>query len=156
VVPTSEYIRSSDDHFYVCPFDVDHLESLPWGDQLFDVFLVALEDADASEDTKRAIAELVKLNNDWIETFGVAAEELHDRIDEASVACGRQSAVGDGNPMTAWHDDLTSSYQVIDYIRRGGHGSCDYKLVAIVGTDRVSSFLRELKERLPAPIGEVR
>ena len=155
-LPTSEYVRAGDNRLYVCPFDVEHLRSLPWGDEPFDVFLVALGDAETDEVARRAIAELVKLNNDWIETFGVAAERLHDEIDEASVAHGRQTTVGDGRPMTAWHDDLTSDSAVIDYIRRGGHGSCDYKLVAILETDRVASFVQDLKKRLPAALGEVR
>lgn len=153
---TSEYIRWNADRLYVCPFDAEHLRSLPWGDERFDVFLIALDGADTDEKTRGAITQLVKLNNDWIETFGETAEQLHDQIDEASVTCGRQRAVGDGSPMTAWHDALTASSEVIDYIRRGGHGSCDYKLIALVGTDRVSSFIRDLKKQLPARIGEVR
>jgi hypothetical protein len=153
-MPTAEYIRTGDACLYVCPFRVEYLRSLPWRAELFDAFVISLEDEDASERTRDAIAELVRLNNDWVETFGIAAERLHDDIDEASVAVGRQRAVGDGSPMTAWHDDLTSLERIVDYIRRGGHGSCDYKLVGIASTS-VTPFIVELKKRLGARISEV-
>jgi len=77
--------------------------------------------------------DLVRLPTDWIDIMGTGSEWLHDVIDRAAVAIGRQDRVGDGIPMTAWHDDLRDMAAMIDFLRLGGLGGTDHKLVVVVG-----------------------
>ncbi len=57
---------------------------------------------------ERCIWELVRKNCSWIITFGARAQHWHDRADQISVDTGRQEKVGDGNPMTAWFDEVAT------------------------------------------------
>ena len=95
----------------------------PWKGEECDAFVVVLDGESLSERLADEIAEgLVRLPVDWVETMGARCEFLHDRIDEASVLIGRQRKVGDGNPMTAWHERLSETNEMTSYIRMGGHG----------------------------------
>jgi len=126
-----------------------YLQGLPWEDQRFDAFIVVLENRDLGETERNAVARITRLNNDWVETCGYGAEQLHDQIDEISVSIGRQEAIGDGNPMTAWHEDLVSPDDVIDYLALGGLGSSDFKLVCLVAPDdQTRPLLERLREKL--------
>jgi len=97
-----------------------------------------------SDELAAEIAEsLVKLPVDWIETMGARCEYLHDLLDEASVSIGRQRRVGDGNPMTAWHDQLSDTSEMVSYIRMGGQGAAERKVVVVVGPERSSAVIAE-------------
>lgn len=107
---------------------------LPWAEEEFDGFIVILDPQHLDGELARKLAlGLVQMKTDWIETTGRGAESLHDVIDGMSVEIGRQSRVGDGTPMTAWHEDLTDLNGVIDYVKLGGLGASDNKLVIIIG-----------------------
>ena len=101
-----------------------------------DAFIVALDGEFLSDELVDEIAAtIVKLPVDWVETFGPRCEYLHDRIDLASVAAGRQEKVGDGNPMTAWHNRLLNIDEIASYIRAGGHGAAETKIVVLIGAE---------------------
>jgi hypothetical protein len=90
------------------------------------------------------IAEgLVKLPVDGVETFGPRCEFLHDLIDEAAVSIGRQKKVGDGNPMTAWHKQFSDVNEIISYVRTGGQGASERKVVVVVGPMQGSATVAE-------------
>lgn len=76
----------------------------------------------------------------WVEALGNAAEEVHDAIDATSVRIGRQSAIGEGDPLTTWHDDMSDS-DIASYVLTGGPGSSDTKVVVIVAPDIVAERL---------------
>lgn len=76
------------------------------------------------------LEELCRTRVDWVATCGPLAEAWHDAIDEASVRVGRQSKVGDGSPMSAWHDDATSFEQMAEVARFvGGNNAVCLQLV---------------------------
>ncbi len=56
---------------------------------------------------KQAVDELLTKKCDWVHTTGEDSKYWHDYIDQRSVDLGRQAAVGDGNPMTAWDEEMT-------------------------------------------------
>ena len=56
------------------------------------------------------------------------------------MAVGRQLRVGDGSPMTAWHDDLTELDAMLDYISLGRLGASVNKLVLVVGPEQSASL----------------
>ena len=122
-----DHFRTPGESIYICPARLERLRSLPWGSEQFDVFLVVLDASFMSDDLEGILIDLVKRNSDWIETFGNGAEELHDRIDRIGVLVGRQDAVGDGNPMTAWHEDLVSREEIVEREARARrhHGRSD-------------------------------
>jgi hypothetical protein len=88
-------------------------------------------------------AEIVKLPVDWVEIFGSRCEYLHDRIDVASVSIGRQEKVGDGSPMTAWHNHLSEIEDIVSYIRTGGQGSAGTKIVVVIGPEHSADNVAE-------------
>ena len=95
------------------------------------------------------LEKLVALNNDWIETLGPGSETLHDHIDQASVDVGRQTAIGDGFPMTGWDEELVRSDEMAEYITRGGHGASEYKLVLVIGSKKHSiRFAEQMKQQI--------
>lgn len=107
--------------------------------------LVVNRDADISKRRIEVFAhELVRLPVEWVQVYGVASEEIHDAIDIASVHIGRQSAVGDGNPMTTWHSDAVSDRDVAEHLLMGGFGGED--LIAIVVLDGAASEKRLIIE----------
>src|SRR4029453_2131316 len=83
------------------------IEGLPWGDeQFYALFFVSASAAPAK--VEQALRSLVAANTDWIFTAGTQPEFWHDRVDQLSVEVGRQQQVGDGSPMTAWFEEITS------------------------------------------------
>jgi hypothetical protein len=108
---------------------------LPWRRAKFDCFVIPATSNLSPEILEEMAQELVSLNNDWIEVFGPASETIHDMLDNASVFIGRQKAVGEGLPMTAWHEDICELRKVAEYIRSGGHGYQKHKLILILGDD---------------------
>ena len=103
----------------------------------FDAFVITLDSELLSEELADAIAaRIVRLPVDWVETFGPRCEYLHDRIDAASVSIGRQEKVGDGSPMTAWHEHLSNIDDIVSYIRTGGQGTAETKIVVVIGREQ--------------------
>jgi hypothetical protein len=144
-------LRSKDTHYYICDHSEEsHLAELPWGEKQFDAFIVILRESAVSSDLIHiVIAELVMRNTDWIETVGPKSEWLHDEIEKASVRLGRQKQVGDGSPMTAWHNDIKKLSDMVEYVGNGGHGGNDYKAVIVIGNPiDFTMFVEELKENI--------
>jgi hypothetical protein len=110
------------------------LSELPWGSEPFDC-VVFLCDADGAKRLTGALcAELARSRVDWVQVAGRAAEELHDAIDRASVAAGRQKKVGDGSPMTSWHEEAESLAAMAE-VARLCLGGQDSVLVLVVGRE---------------------
>lgn len=134
--------------FYACRYDGGALPTLPWGSAEFDCVLVCL-DPDRSRQLAGSFSvEIVTHAIDYVQTTSVHAEWLHDRVDEAAVAAGLQEQVGDGMPMTAWHEDAVTLPQIIE-VAIDCLGSADQVLCLVVGRDSdVAEFAAELRRRL--------
>jgi len=118
------------------------LRDPPWGKEMCDCFIV-LGDREVDPEIARCLAlEIASLNNDWVEVYGTHSEKLHDMIDEASVAIGRQEAVGDGSPMTAWHTEMVRLEEIAPFIP----GAQPVTLVVLVGQDDYA--LKQLKQKI--------
>lgn len=88
----------------------------------------------------------------WAEVLGVEAERLHDAIDEASVAIGRQLKVGDGSPMTTWKTfsriGPSERSAIAEYIATGGQGETDVKLIVVFGDiELFDKLVEEIESR---------
>jgi hypothetical protein len=115
------------------------LDALPWGDEKFDCLIIRLQDDYLMEE---AVDELLSKNCVWVHTAGEDAEHWHDYIDRRSVELGRQTAVGDGNPRTAWHEELNSLLEMKLSLNFGGNA---YFLIVLVGLAEFQGFLETLK-----------
>jgi hypothetical protein len=123
---------------------------LPWLLEEFDAIVLVTDETILTPELAQTIADrLVNLNNDWIEVLGKKSEFLHDLIDEASVAAGRQGYVGEGLPMTGWDDEATPT-SMLATVERGGHGGNNYKLIVIVADDL---GFREWLDRIKSRFG---
>jgi len=93
----------------------------------FDCFLINRSGGGTSsaELVTLAVARCVR---GWVEIFGTDAEAIHDAVDQASVRIGRQTSIGDGDPMTAWNSVMTDD-ELAKYIATGGQGDCGLKAV---------------------------
>ena len=139
--------------YVVASQEVPRRDQLPWLDSECDAFVAILTDGLLTDEVAKAVStRLVELPTDWIETMGSRAEFLHDRIDNASVAAGRQARVGEGNPMTAWHEDLSDMNAMIEYVRLGGLGASNNKLVVVIGPEAASSQFADGLRRRSGPI----
>lgn len=109
----------------------------------FDCFIV--NQAEDFDGANNCIIEVVaRKAGSWVEIFGNAAEQIHDTVDEASVRIGRQCAVGEGEPMTAWYEGL-SAEEIASYIWTGGQGESNIKVLILVGSQ---TSVAELKRTL--------
>jgi hypothetical protein len=143
-----EHFSTPDHSIYVFPASTDPSLWFSRNEGL-DAFLVVLDESYMPQEVERLLVDLVVCDTDWVETFGPGSEHLHDLVDRASVLVGRQSAVGDGSPMTAWHEDLVDCADIVAYVIQGGHGHCDVKLVLIVGSEeQVKDFIAEVRRQL--------
>ena len=117
---------------------------VPWGRDVFDV-IVLITDPEASKQVRfEFIADMVAQTNvDWVDTVGYSAELLHDMIDGASVAIGREAWVGGGSPMTAWHDHITDWSEMLAFVRLGGQGGSDNKLIVVLGNNEAYEYFRK-------------
>jgi hypothetical protein len=132
--------------YYAVRYSPGCLDSLPWRDESFDCAVCSC-DADLTRQHSDEIAAiLVAANTEWITTTGRDAEWLHDLIDRASVHHGRQHAVGDGSPMTAWDEDAITFDQMAEAAYHGTHGSTDQTLALVVGpADDVGRLVESLR-----------
>lgn len=117
----------------LCPRTVEELATVIDSVVDYDCFLVNRDQAFDGSDCKM-IQRIASQKSDWIEIFGYNAEKIHDAIDAASVACGRQPSAGFGVPMTSWND-YECDEDVIEYLQTGGHGASSTKLLIFLGTD---------------------
>lgn len=116
---------------------------LPWDDEECDAFVAVLDGKLLDAVANELSFGLVRLRTDWVEMLGEKAELLHDLVDEASVRAGREKTVGDGNPMTAWHEDLSKMMEMVEYVKLGGLGSSNNKLVIVVGPPHGAEMLAD-------------
>lgn len=132
--------------YFVGLYVEECLAQLPWDAEPFDC-VVCLHDSPMNHgELDRLSLALAATHTDWIQIVGKNSEVLHDAVDEASVAIGRQSAVGDGQPMTSWHDDATTPDEMAEVARLcfGGH---DQVLVLVVGEARDAVAVRGALQR---------
>lgn len=99
----------------------------------YDCFIVNLREHLPIEEIALLANLVARTPSGWVEVFGHAAERIHDAIDNAAVAVGRQSKVGDGNPMTTWDED-DSIAECARWIAMGGQGTNDVKVVVVIGS----------------------
>jgi len=112
------------------------LRNLPWGDQQFDCSVLCFQPTSEEGGVEAIASEVATANTDWVHSFAKEAESIHDAVDRASVKSGRQANVGDGVPMTSWHDDLQDLGEIAEFVVSGGLGlNCDYHLALVVGGD---------------------
>ncbi len=134
--------------YYICEWSEGlSLGELPWGKEEFDVSILIFDQSIAlSNSVKKLVEELVRRNSDWFETLGVGAERLHDEIDKAGVRAGRQKAVGDGSPMTAWFEEVTDPKQMAEHSFLGGS---DNRVIVVLGTSKdFNRFVAAIKKEL--------
>lgn len=108
------------------------IAALPWGDARFDCAVLLCDPDRAKRQIVALGAELVRANLDWVQVAGIGSEAAHDAIDAASIACGRQAAVGDGSPMTSWHDEARSIRHMADEVFLCGQ---DWVLILVIGNE---------------------
>ncbi len=111
------------------------LAALPWGGQPFDCVVFLCDHAQAQVARVELSCELARTNVDWVQVAGSGAEELHDTVDRASVTVGRQRAVGDGSPMTSWHEDARAVDEMAD-VAALCFGVHERVLVLVVGQEK--------------------
>jgi hypothetical protein len=132
--------------YFISDKKVPSSEQLPWHDAECDAFVAILQPEELTDRIATDLsAGLLTLRTDWIETMGNKSEWLHDFIDKMSVTSGRQHSVGDGDPMTAWHADMVDLESMIEYVRLGGLGASENKLVLVIGPE---SILSQVGDRL--------
>ena len=113
-------------------FEPGCLSSLPWGNEQFDVIILdCLDETDANL-VDQICGDVVCANTDWVKTTGARAQAWHDALDEMSVRVGRQIRVGDGLPMTSWHDDVRSVSEMADLVVHSALGGCDHLVVVVL------------------------
>jgi hypothetical protein len=135
--------------FYACLYTLDCLANLPWGEDPFDCVVFLCDKQAWREDVSRLSRALASTNTDWIQVAGDDSEELHDAVDQASVDIGRQDAVGDGSPMTSWHDDARTPDQMAE-VAELCFGAHERVLVLVVGREHdLAVSVAALQQRLP-------
>lgn len=121
-------IRYTPDFYSICATDT--------GATLFDCFVINLNESLTDIEMHDIAERLAGPCFEWIEIFGFKAEILHDMIDRAAVISGQQQNVGDGYPMTTWNDEAAILDDTLSYIATGGQGTCDWKILLVIGTVR--------------------
>jgi hypothetical protein len=122
--------------------------TLPWGDQPFDCVVFLCDPGQAKTVREELSHELARANVDWVQVAGSGAEELHDAIDRAGVAVGRQRAVGDGSPMTSWHEEALTPEDMAE-VAALCFGGEEQVLVLVVGRESdLAASAAAVKDRL--------
>jgi hypothetical protein len=132
----------TDTKYFAVKYDSGCLTALPWGEEEFDCLIFKNKDDDLM---KLAIDELLSKHCDWIHTTGKDSEYWHDYIDRRSVELGRQGAVGNGNPMTAWHTEMSRPE---DWENTLNFGHNEYFLIVLIGFTKITPILETLKRKL--------
>ena len=120
--------------YIVAPRDIRGITALFAQISIFDSFVISRRSAYKHDAIAQIISSIANSKVDWVEVIGFNAEAIHDAVDRASVSAGRQKAVGEGVPMTAWDSDYHSDDEVAKYILTGGFGSHNKKLIFYLGT----------------------
>ncbi len=108
------------------------LSELPWGGEPFDCVVFLCDPARAQALAGSLSSDLARSRVDWVQVAGRGAEGLHDAIDRASVTVGRQRVVGDGSPMTSWHEEAQNPDAMAE-VARLCFGGQDRVVVLVVG-----------------------
>jgi hypothetical protein len=147
-------INSEELHFLVADVsEPETLKFLPWDDKVFDVVIVILsQELLTKRSVLMMVEDLVSKNSDWFDVLGLNSEWLHDEIDLLGVKVGRQKAVGEGFPMTAWYEDITDISEMAEHSCDGLLSGRDYRVVLVIGdsSDYVN-FVKLIQEQLIAP-----
>jgi len=128
--------------YYAALYRPGCLAVLPWGNAQFDCVIFLCDPIQAGDACEELSRELARANVDWIQAAGPGAEELHDAVDRTSVAVSRQRAVGDGSPMTSWHEEMVDPEQMAE-VAALCFGGREHVLVLVVG--RESDLVRSLE-----------
>ena len=137
-------IKVNDYHYYVCDCNDGVIGQLPWIDEMCDVILPIFDKSMVdSKVVQKQIDELILKYTDWFDVFGAKSKWLHDEIDKASVRLGRQKAVGDGSPMTAWHEEIRDYEEMVDNACHGVSGGNDNIIIFVIG--RIEDYKRFVK-----------
>lgn len=140
--------------YYVAPYRTGCLAALPWGEEPFDCAVFLCDPCRAQTLRADLSAELARSKTDWVQVAGNGAEALHDAIDRASVALGRQRAIADGSPMTSWHTEAQCVEEMAEVASLcfGGHKRV---LVLVVG-QRLGyhTSIRAIRQRLTKRYGD--
>ena len=147
-----QHIHSDTDgpHLYASRFIPDELAELPWGDAQFNCLVCQLDPKQIREIGIPLAEWLVRANTDFIWTAGTEAKWLHDLVDDTSVKVGRQPAVGDGSPMTAWDEDAESFSELCKLFECGvPGGNGEHNLAVIIGsTADLESFVEQMRAHM--------
>jgi hypothetical protein len=136
--------------FFAAIFDAPPIAPLPWGNAEFDCILVCADPAKATLLAESFATAIVRCAVDWVQVTGPGSERIHDLVDEASVRAGVQAAVGDGHPMTSWHEEAVSPSAHAE-VARHCHGASDYVLCLVAGSEsHYSEFIEALSRSLVA------
>jgi hypothetical protein len=128
--------KSSEATLYAVRFQPGCLETRCWGNELFDCFVLNCLPEDNAAQIEAIAKEVAKTRTEWVHALGGAASALHDAVDKMSVSLGRQAEVGDGIPMTSWHEDLRTIDAMAGFVVSGGLGrNCDYAVAIVVGSE---------------------
>lgn len=138
--------NSSEPHVFCIHADDSTVREITEVGFEFDCFLINRQ-TDAPSYQSELIEAIARCTTGWVEVFGIDAEKLHDAIDLSSVFLKRQLRIGDGNPMTAWHDDMTGDSEIASYVLSGGQGTASAKIVIVLGSNVAErSLLDQLRE----------
>jgi hypothetical protein len=112
------------------------LRELPWHNQPFDCSVLCVRPTSGEGGVEAIASEVAAARTEWVHVLGKEAQVIHDAVDRSSVNLGRQAKVGDGVPMTSWHDDLQDLGEIAAFVVSGGLGlTCDYHLALVVGSE---------------------
>ena len=136
--------------YFAARYQPGCVDALPWGSDPFDCVVFLYENLPHNADLATKLAGTAA---DWIQIAGADAEALHDAIDRASVAIGRQRAVGDGSPMTSWHEEDTTPVQMAK-VALLNFGSKDHVLILVVGNEQAWTMsVRAMQNELARQCG---
>ena len=134
---------------YFVHYQAGCLQLPPWGGELYDCFVLNRSLLPSPGVIVDLATEIARGTNDWVQVLGRDAELIHDAVDEAAVKTGRQKAVGDGSPMTSWHEDKSTVEAMMDFVLRGSFGTCDYLVAVFIGSnEEYSEALTSAKSRI--------
>lgn len=134
----------TDRRYYAVRYAPGCLRALPWRRRRFDCGIFVHRSA-SQADVERCVLEVVRQNNAWVCTYGADAKTWHDRVDNASVEIRRQQQVGDGDPMTAWFDEVK---RMRDLNLARCYGGYVFLLVLVGFPEDLSRTVRVFEKRL--------
>ena len=140
--------NSYGDNFLVSRSDLDWQSELLVHECEYDCFVLNTRNWLSVEQIRIVAMKLARSTCMWVEVFGCNSKLIHDAIDEASADIGRQSKIGDGDPMTTWNEKPMTEAEFASYVWTGGQGTSDWKLILVIGEE-------DAERRLSAAIDSV-